>query len=63
MDGDGFFFRNKAKVIAKGYNQHEGIDFDETYAHVSRLEAIRMLLAFSCIMNFKLFLIDIKVLF
>ena len=47
--------RNKARLVAKGYNQQEGIDFDETYAPVARLEAIRLLLAFACYMDFKLF--------
>ena len=41
-------------------NQEEGIDFDETYAPVARLESIRILLAFSCFMNFKLYQMDVK---
>ncbi|GJT19635.1 retrovirus-related pol polyprotein from transposon TNT 1-94 [Tanacetum coccineum] len=36
--------RNKARLVAQGYNQQEGIDFDETYAPVARLESIRILL-------------------
>ena len=52
--------RNKARLVAQGYSQEEGIDFDETFAPVARLEAIRMLLAFSCYMNFKLYQIDVK---
>ena len=44
--------RNKARLVAQGYNQEEDIDFDETFAHVARLEAIRMLLAFY---SFKIF--------
>ena len=55
LDENGVIVRNKAKLIAKGYNQKEGIDFDETYALVARLEAIRMLLAYACIKDFKLF--------
>ena len=47
-------------MVAKGYNQEEEIDFDETYAPVARLEAIRLLLEFICYMNFKLFQIDVK---
>ena len=47
--------RNKARLVAQGYNQEEGIDFNETFASVSRIEAIRLLLAFACHMNFKLF--------
>jgi hypothetical protein len=60
LDENGVIIRNKARLVAKGYNQQEGIDFDETYAPVARLEAIRMLLAFSCIMDFKLFQMDVK---
>lgn len=44
----------------KGYNKHECSDFDETYATVAGLETIRMLIYYSCIMNFKLFQIDVN---
>ncbi|GKD28607.1 retrovirus-related pol polyprotein from transposon TNT 1-94 [Tanacetum coccineum] len=47
--------RNKARVVVQGYNQQEGIDFDETYALVARLESIRILLAYACALHFKLF--------
>ena len=47
-------------MVAKGYNQEEGIDFDETFAPVARLEAIRLLLAYACFMKFKLFQMDVK---
>ncbi|GJZ08819.1 retrovirus-related pol polyprotein from transposon TNT 1-94 [Tanacetum coccineum] len=43
-----------------GYNQQEGIDFDETYAPVARLESIRILLAYACAHDFKLFQMDVK---
>jgi len=46
MDEEGNNVRNKARLVAKGYNQEEGIDFDETYALVTRLEAVRLLLAY-----------------
>ena len=55
MDELGNVVRNKARLVVQGYNQEEGIDFDETFAPVARLEAIRLLLAFVCHMNFKLF--------
>ena len=42
-------------MVAQGYTQVEGIDFDETFAHVARLESIRLLLAFTCHVGFKLF--------
>ena len=51
---------NKAKLVAKGYNQEEDIDCDETFAPVARLEAIRKLLAFASYMDFKLYQMDIK---
>ena len=52
--------RNKARLVAQGYNQEEGIDFDETFSFVARIEAIRLLLAFTCHMNFKLFQMNVK---
>jgi len=52
--------RYKARLVAQGYNQEKGIDYDETYASVTRLEAIRMLLAFTCHINFKLYQMDVK---
>ncbi|GJZ12065.1 retrovirus-related pol polyprotein from transposon TNT 1-94 [Tanacetum coccineum] len=48
------------RLVAQGYNQQEGIDYDETYASVARLESIRILLAYACDFDFKLFQIDIK---
>ena len=44
LDESGQVIKNKAKLVAQGYNQEEGIDFDETYAPVARLESIRILL-------------------
>ena len=52
--------RNKARLVAQGFNQEEGIDYDETYAPVARMEAIRMLLAFASHKSFKLFQMDVK---
>jgi hypothetical protein len=60
MDEFGTVVRNKARLVAQGYNQEEGIDYEETFAPVARLEAIRLLLAFSCHLNFKLFQMDVK---
>ncbi len=59
-DDTGLIIRNKARLVAQGYNQQEGIDYDETYAPVARLEAIRMLLAYACYKDFKLFQMDVK---
>ena len=44
----------------KGYNQQEGIDFEETFALVARLESIRILIAFASFMGFKLYEMDVK---
>ena len=60
LDETGTVTRNKARLVAKGYNQEEGIDYEETYAPVARLEAIRLLLVFACIMDFKLYQMDVK---
>ncbi|GJY26128.1 retrovirus-related pol polyprotein from transposon TNT 1-94 [Tanacetum coccineum] len=48
------------ELVAQGYNQQEGIDCDETYALVARLESIRILLAYACALDFKLFQMDVK---
>jgi len=60
LDEHGIVIRDKARLMAKGYNQEEGIYYEETYAPVARLEAIRMLLAFASIMDFKLYQMDVK---
>jgi len=60
MDENGNVVRNEARLVAKGYNQEEGIDFDEIYAPVARLEAVRLLLAYACMCNFKLSQMDVK---
>ncbi|GJX19816.1 retrovirus-related pol polyprotein from transposon TNT 1-94 [Tanacetum coccineum] len=60
LDENGVVSTNKARLVAQGYNQQEGIDFDETYAPVARLESIRILLAYACAHDFKLFQMDVK---
>jgi hypothetical protein len=52
--------RNKSRLVAQVYRQKEGIDYDETFAPVARLEATRILLAFSVAKGFKLHQIDMK---
>jgi hypothetical protein len=52
--------RNKARLIAKGYSQVKGLDFDETYAPVARLESILILLAYATYHGFKLYQMDVK---
>ena len=60
QDQDGIVVRNKARLVAQGYTQVEGLDFGETYAPVARLEAIRILLAYACAHNIKLYQMDVK---
>ena len=52
--------KNNNWIIAKGYNQEEGTDFDETYALVARLEVVRLLFPYACMCNFKLSQMDVK---
>jgi hypothetical protein len=52
--------RNKSRLVAQGYSQKEGIDYEETFASIARLEAIRILLAFSVTKGFKLHQMDMK---
>jgi hypothetical protein len=60
QDEHGVVTRNKAQLVAKGYSQVEGLDFDETYALVARLESIRILLAYATYHGFKLYQMDVK---
>ncbi|KAI3718887.1 hypothetical protein L6452_19772 [Arctium lappa] len=62
-DEDGTVIRNKARLVAKGYRQEEEIDYDETYAPVARLEAIRMFLAYIAHKNFTVFKMNVKTTF
>jgi hypothetical protein len=52
--------RRKARLVAQGSSQVEGLDFGETFAPVARLEAIRTLLAFAAFKGFKLYQMDVK---
>nr|GFC94967.1 retrovirus-related Pol polyprotein from transposon TNT 1-94 [Tanacetum cinerariifolium] len=60
LDENGVVSRNKARLVAQGYNQQEGIDYDETHAPVARLESIRILLPYAYALDFKLFQMDVK---
>ncbi|HSQ52370.1 MAG TPA: reverse transcriptase domain-containing protein, partial [Nitrospiraceae bacterium] len=52
--------RNKARLVAQGFRQREGLDYEETFAPVARLEFIRMLLAYASHKGFTLFQMDVK---
>jgi hypothetical protein len=60
IDEHGTVVRNKARHVAQIYTQIEGIDFDETFAPVARLESIRILLSIACHLGFKLYQMDVK---
>jgi hypothetical protein len=60
---DGEIARNKARLVAQGFSQVEGLDFKETFALVTRLEAIMILLAFVTSKGFKLYQMDVKTAF
>jgi hypothetical protein len=59
-DEHGLVTRNKGLLLAKGYAQVAGLDFEETFAPVARLESIRILLAYAAHHSFKLFQMDVK---
>ena len=63
LDDQGLITRNKARLVVKGYNQQEGIDYDETFAPVARMEAIRILITFAAHKDMKLFQMDVKTAF
>nr|GEU66217.1 retrovirus-related Pol polyprotein from transposon TNT 1-94 [Tanacetum cinerariifolium] len=63
LDENGIVSQNKARLVAQGYNQQKSIDYDETYALVSRLESIRILLSYACTLDFRLFQMDVKIAF
>ncbi|GJS92752.1 gag-pol polyprotein [Tanacetum coccineum] len=52
--------RNKAHLVAKGYNQQEGIDFEESFAPVARLEAVRLFVAYAAHKSFLVYQMDVK---
>ncbi|GJW45069.1 putative ribonuclease H-like domain-containing protein [Tanacetum coccineum] len=59
-DERGVMVRNKARLVAQGHRQEEMIDYDEVFAHVARIEAIRIFLAFASYMGFIVYQMDVK---
>ncbi|GKC77229.1 retrovirus-related pol polyprotein from transposon TNT 1-94, partial [Tanacetum coccineum] len=59
----GGFIKNKARLVARGYHQEEGIDFEESFAPVARLDAIRIFLAYAAHMNMTVYQMDVKTTF
>nr|GEU95993.1 Gag-Pol polyprotein [Tanacetum cinerariifolium] len=63
IDAKNIVIRNKSRLVAKGYKQEEGIDFKESFAHIARLEAVRMFVSFVAHKNIIIFQMDVKTAF
>nr|GEZ64286.1 hypothetical protein [Tanacetum cinerariifolium] len=59
-DERGIMIRNKARLVAQGHTQEEGIDYEEVFAPVTRIEAIRLFLACASFMGFTVYQMDVK---
>ncbi|GKB83480.1 retrovirus-related pol polyprotein from transposon TNT 1-94 [Tanacetum coccineum] len=62
-DAENTVIRNKSRLIAKGYCQEEGIEFEESFTSVARLEAVRMFVAYATHKNFTIYQMDVKIVF
>jgi hypothetical protein len=60
QDEFGVVTRNKARLVAKGYSHVEGLDFEETFAPIARLDSIHILLVYATHYDFKLYQMDVK---
>lgn len=60
QDEHSIITRNESRFIVQGYNQEEKIDYDETFAPVSRMKATRIFISFAAYRGFKLFRINVK---
>ena len=60
LNEDGKVFRNKERLVCKGYSQEEGIDYGETFVPIARLEDVRILLEYATHKGFKVYQIDVK---
>ncbi|GJS14179.1 putative ribonuclease H-like domain-containing protein [Tanacetum coccineum] len=59
-DERGIVIKNKARLVAQGYTQEEGIDYDEVFAPIARMEAIRLFLAYASFKDFMVYQMDVK---
>nr|GFC56935.1 copia protein [Tanacetum cinerariifolium] len=59
-DERGIVVRNKDRLVAQGHTQEEGIDYDEVFAPVARIEAIKLFLAYASFMGFTVYQMDVK---
>ncbi|GJT32234.1 copia protein, partial [Tanacetum coccineum] len=62
-DAENTVIQNKSRLVAKGYRQQEGIEFEESFALVARLEAVRMFVAYAAHKNFTIYQMDVKTAF
>ncbi|GJS18363.1 retrovirus-related pol polyprotein from transposon TNT 1-94 [Tanacetum coccineum] len=62
-DEENIVIRNKSRLVAKGYAQKEGIDFEESFAPVARLEAVRLFIAYAAHKSFTVYQMDVKTAF
>ncbi|GJU08226.1 retrovirus-related pol polyprotein from transposon TNT 1-94, partial [Tanacetum coccineum] len=62
-DAENTVIRNKSRLVAKGYGQEEGIDFEESFEPVARLEAVRFFVAYAAHKNFLIYQMDVKTAF
>ncbi|GJY39486.1 reverse transcriptase domain-containing protein [Tanacetum coccineum] len=56
----GIVIKNKARLVTQGYIQEKGIDYDEVFVHVARIEAIRLFLAYASLKDFVVYQMDVK---
>ncbi|GKB34812.1 putative ribonuclease H-like domain-containing protein, partial [Tanacetum coccineum] len=59
-DERGIVVRNKARLVAQGYTQEEGIDYDEVFAPVARIESIKLFFTYASFMGFIIYQMDVK---
>nr|GFC57154.1 retrovirus-related Pol polyprotein from transposon TNT 1-94 [Tanacetum cinerariifolium] len=59
-DKRGIVIRNKAMIVAQGHTHEEGIDYNEVFAPIARIEAIRLFLAYASFMGFIVYQMDVK---
>nr|GFC02880.1 Gag-Pol polyprotein [Tanacetum cinerariifolium] len=62
-DEENTVIRNKSRLVAKGYAQKEGVDFEESFAPVARLEAVRLFIAYAAHKSFTIYQMDVKTVF
>nr|GFB57900.1 hypothetical protein [Tanacetum cinerariifolium] len=62
-DEENTVIRNKSRLVAKGYAQKEGVDFEESFAPIARLEAVRLFIAYAAHKSFTIYQMDVKIAF